>query len=100
MEGIIFQAPAEDQAFFDSLKAHADSIETVKLDRFEGLVAIVQIVVTVMSSAGIAILVAYLREKTQAAKARILIKDGRKIRLQGYTAEEAERILAVDRTVR
>ena len=53
--------------------------------------------VTGLSSAGTAILVAYLREKTKAAKARILVKDGRKLRLQGFTAEEAERLLAHDR---
>jgi hypothetical protein len=93
---IVFEAPADDVNFAESLKQHAKQVDIVSLERFEGLAEVIQVIVTGLTSAGTAVLIAYLREQTKAAKNRVVIKDGRKIRLQGYSAEEAERLISND----
>jgi hypothetical protein len=92
MNTVVIQAPAEDVKFFDRLKEQGAEVEVVEVDRFEGLAEIVQVVVT-LTAAVTPLLIAYFKEQTATAKHRSLVKNGKKIRLNGYSAEEVNKIL-------
>lgn len=92
MPMIIIQAPAEDKEFFEQLARQGATVEVFEPERFEGLAEIVQVAVT-LSVALVRTLVPYFKEQTERAKNRLVIIDGTKIRLNGYTAEEVEAIL-------
>jgi hypothetical protein len=89
---VLIQAPAEDAKFFDRLKDQGAEVQFFEVDRFEGLSEIVQVVVT-LTAAVTPLLVAYFKEQTANAKNRMVIIDGKKIRLNGYSANEVEKLL-------
>ena len=92
MNTVLIQAPAEDAKFFDRLKDQGAEVQFFEVDRFEGLSEIVQVVVT-LTAAVTPLLVAYFKEQTANAKNRMVIIDGKKIRLNGYSANEVEKLL-------
>ena len=96
MSEIVIQALKEDREFFERLRSKADNVEIIEMDRFEGLSEVIQVVVSITATIT-PIIVAYFKEQTQRAKNRVLIKDGRKLRLQGYSADEIERLLSNDK---
>jgi hypothetical protein len=96
MDGyVVVEGPTEDEAFFADLKAKDPRVEVIPQDQFEGAQDVLQAVVP-LSATLTPLLVAYFRDKTARAKARVFVKDGRKVRLSGYTAVEVEKILKAD----
>ena len=92
MQTVMIQAPAEDAAFFDELRKKGVNVEVIELERFEGLSEVIQAVVTI-TAAVMPLLIAYFKENTSRAKNRLIIVNGKKIRLGGYSAEDAEKLL-------
>ncbi|GAA2615783.1 hypothetical protein GCM10010304_81420 [Streptomyces roseoviolaceus] len=92
---VVVEGPIEDEAFFADLKVKDERVEVIPQDHFEGAQGVLQVVVPL--SAGLTpLIVAYFRDKTARAKARVFVKDGKKVRLAGYTAAEIEQILKAD----
>ncbi len=89
---VVIEAPTADKEYFENLQRTNPGVEIVEIDRFEGLPEVIQVVVPVTASL-VPVLVAYFKDKTARAKARILVKDGRKLRLPGYSAREVAAIL-------
>jgi hypothetical protein len=92
---LIVEAPIEDREFFLTLKADVPAVDIIEPERFAGLPEIIQVVVPLTASL-VPIMVAYFSEKSEIAKARLFIKDGKKVRLAGYSPEEIERILKAE----
>jgi hypothetical protein len=92
MQTVMIQAPAEDAAFFDELRQKGVNVEVIEVKRFEGLSEVIQAVVT-LTAAVTPLLIAYFKENTSRAKNRLIIVDGKKIRLGGYSAEDVEKLL-------
>jgi hypothetical protein len=95
MKTVMIQAPAEDVEYFEQLQKQGAEVEVFGVDRFEGLAEIVQVAVT-LTAAITPLLVTYFKEQTARAKNRMVIIDGKKIRLNGYAAEEVEKLLNAD----
>ena len=92
MQTIVIQAPAEDADFFEELRRQGANVEVVEVNRFEGLSEVVQAVVTI-TAAVTPLLIAYFKQDTARAKSRMVIIDGKKMRLSGYSAEDVEKLL-------
>jgi hypothetical protein len=92
MQTVMIQAPVEDADFFEKLRQQGVNVEVFEVERFEGLSEVIQAVVTI-TAAITPLLIAYLKEDTSRAKNRLIIVDGKKIRLSGYSAEDAEKLL-------
>src|SRR5205809_7141646 len=93
MATLLIQAPAEDRKYFEEFKEKNNvDVEFVDVDRFDALQDIIQVIIP-FTAALTPILVAYFTEKSVRAKSRKLIKDGKKVVMDGYGAEEVTEIL-------
>ena len=92
MKQLLIQAPVEDSEFFDQLKHQGESVELFEVKRFEGLSEIVQVGIQI-TTALMPLLIAYFKERTERAKGRMVIINGRKIRMSGFSEEEIRKIL-------
>ena len=88
---VIVQVPADDVAELERLGAQVGDEEIELLHPFDG--ETVAQLVLVVSTTSLPFLRAWVKMRIEARKAVVVIHNGNELR--GYTADEAERILAV-----
>ena len=96
MSEILFEFRSDDAEVREALEqAFAGQLETLEIDRFEGAMELMQIVVPITSAtigALTTILVSYFKTRADERTHRSVQIPNRKLRIEGYSAEDVEKI--------
>ncbi len=98
MNEVLFEFRADDQEIRKALdEAFGSEREVIEVDRFEGAIELMQIIVPVTAATMTAlstILVTYFKARAQERSHRKVIYDGRTLRTEGLSAEDVIKIVS------